>query len=137
MKTLTLLLLILAIAVRANAQPSEITLDSAFSQLKGNGAAPFAKALYESDQENARQLVSQLSPLLTQAGEFFGYEIVSRRYLTKRVERIVIAIYFEKFPVYMRIDAYDTPKGRIFLAASCNKEASALLPFDLISASGK
>jgi hypothetical protein len=137
MKTLRLLLLGLVIAACAHAQNAGPDLDFAFSQLKGNGPVPFARALYDTDQENARQVVSQLSPLLAQSGDFFGYEIVSRKFLTKRVERVVVVIYFERFPLYMRIDYYDTPKGRICLPASFTKEASAILPFDLISATGK
>jgi len=137
MKILSLLCGALLFAARMAAQVNDAALDSAFSQLKGNGPVPFARALYEGETDNARQLAGQLSPLLMQSGSFFGYEIVSRKFLTKRVERIIIAIYFENFPVYMRIDAYDSVKGRIFLAGSLSKEASAFLPFDLISAAGK
>lgn len=138
MKTFTFVaFLLLTIVTRVSAQASEVDLNFPFSQLKGNGSVPFSKALFVGDQESATQLVNQLSPLLRSAGDFSGFELLSRRNLTKRIERLVIVMYFENFPVYMRIDSYENSKGRIFLPAKFSKEAAEILPFDLISASGK
>lgn len=136
MKTVTLLLLVILLSTRASAQAGANDLDFAFLQLKGNGAGPFAGSLYQ-DPDNARQLANRLNPLIQGAGEFNSYEIISRRPLAKRIERLTIVIYFEKFPVYMRIDYYDTNKGRICLPASVAKEAAEILPFDLIASVGK
>ena len=138
MKSLTLaIFLLLTLATRASAQSADGDLSSAFSQLKANGAIPFAKALYPDEPENARQLISQLSPLIQMAGEFSTFELVSRRFLTKRVERLIVVIYFENFPVYLRIDSYENSKRRIFLPVKISRDAADILPFDLISASGK
>ena len=137
MKSVCLLCAALLFASRAFAQAADPVLDAAFPQLKGNGPVPFSRAVYEGDTDNARQLAAQFNPLLAQSGSFVGYEVVSRKFLTKRVERISLAIYFENFPVYLRIDAYESPKGRIYLSANVSREASGILPFDLISATGK
>lgn len=138
MKTFTLVLvLLLAVVMRLNAQTGEVDLNFAFSQMKANGLTPFAKLLYSGDQKNSQLLVDQLGPLVQPAGEFIGFELLSRRPLTKRVERLLIAIYFDNFPVYMRIDYYENTKGRICLPAKFSKDAAEILPFDLISASGK
>ena len=138
MKTFILVaFLLLTIGTRVSAQAGEVDLNFAFTQLKGNGSGPFSKALFVGDQESATQLVNQLSPLLKSAGDYSSFELVSRRNLTKRIERLVIVVYFENFPVYMRIDSYENSKGRIFLPAKFSKEAAEILPFDLISASGK
>ncbi len=135
MKKLTLLFLL--IAIRLCAQTGEPDLNFVFSQLKGNGPVPFAGALYEGDQAKAAQLVGRLGPLMRDSGDFLGFEILSRQYLTKRVERVVVAIYFDRFPVYLRFDYYDTSKGKICLPASVSKEANEILPHELISISGK
>lgn len=139
MKTCTLVLvLLLTVGTRLSAQPSgEVDLNFAFSQMKGNGLTPFAKMLYPGDQKSSQQLVDQLGPLVQSAGDFTGFELLSRRYLTKRVERLVLVIYFENFPVYMRIDYYESSRGRICLPAKFSRDAAEILPFDLISASGK
>jgi len=136
MKTLALLFLILALGTRVNTLAGEIDLDFAFSQLTSNGATPFARRLYD-DPENAKQLISRLDALMQGAGNCVGHEIVSQRFLTKRIERLVIAIYFENFPIYLRIDFYETPKGRICLPAAVSKDGSDILPHDLIAAAGK
>jgi hypothetical protein len=135
MKKTPLLFLVLLIGTGLNAF-AQVDFDFSFSQLKGNGVIPFANSLYQ-DPGNASQLVSRLSPLVQGAGEFNSYEVVSRRYLTKKIERVIVVLYFERLPIYMRIDYYDTSKGRICLPASVSKEASDILPFELISASGK
>lgn len=138
MKALTLVsALLLTLATHAFAQSDEVDLNFAFSQMKGNGAVPFSKALYGSDTEKARVLVDHLTPLVQWSGNFEDFELISRRYLSKKIERLVLVMYFEKFPVYMRIDYYQTSKGRIFLTAKFSKEAAEILPFDLISATGK
>lgn len=137
MKTLRPLLLILLLGVGIHACAAESELNAAFTQLKGNGATPFAVMLYGTDQEDAMLLVNQMNPLMKQCGDYLGYEVVSRDFLTKRFERIIVAIYFERFPLYMRIDQYATPQGKIWLPALVSKDAAAVLPFDLISAAGK
>jgi hypothetical protein len=137
MKTTFLLFLLLALGVRVGAQTPEAKLTFAFSQLKGNGVATFAGTLYGIDADSAKLLADQLGPLVRESGDYFGYQVVTRTPLTKRVERLVIAIYYDKFPVYMRVDLYDTPSGRIYLPASVSRDAAAILPFDVISAAGK
>ena len=129
--------LLLASGIPINAQTNESDLTFAFSQLKGNGAVPFSKAIYQTDTESARNLVDHLTPLIQGSGNYLGFEIVSRHALTKRIERVVIVIYFENLPVYMRIDAYNNTKSQIFLTAKFSKDAAEILPFDLISAAGK
>ena len=126
MKTLRLLFLLLLLGLRASAQTNEVDLTAAFTQLKGNGPVPFANALYGIDLDSARQLANQLTPLLRQAGEYTGHEILSRNPLTKRIERLTIVIYFEHFPVFMRLDYYDTPRGKICLPAFVTRDASAV-----------
>ena len=135
MKKLTLLCLL--IASRLFAQTGEVDLNFAFSQLKGNGPAPFASALYPGDQDAAAQLVARLNLLSKHSGDFVGYEILNRQYLTKRVERIVLAVYFERFPIYLRFDYYDTAKGKICLPASVSKEANDILPRELMAITGR
>lgn len=138
MKTFTLVIVMfLTAGTRLSAQMGEIDLNFAFSQMKSNGLMPFAKLLYAGDQKNSQQLVDQLGPLVQSAGDFNSFELLGRRPLTKRVERLVIAIYFDNFPVYMRIDFYENTKGRICLPAKFSREAADILPFDLISATGK
>src|SRR4051812_22064729 len=78
---------------------AQADLDFAFSQLKGNGAIPFVNALYQ-DPDNAQRFITRLAPLLIGGGEFYSYEVISRKFITKKVERVVLAVYFEKFPVY-------------------------------------
>ena len=115
---------------------AEGDLDFAFSQLKGNGPVPFANSLYQ-DPGNASLLIDRLNRLVQGAGDFNSYEIVSRRYLTKKIERVVMVLYFDRFPLFLRIDYYDTPKGKICLPANVSKEAVDILPLDLIAAAGK
>lgn len=136
MKKICLLAIVLHFGFRASALGAEIDLDFAFNQLKGNGAVPFANALYP-DLDNAQRLVTRMSPLLQGGGEFSGYEIVSRRFLTAKVERVLIALYFERFPVYLRLDIYSTLKGKICLPAVVSKDAAEVLPLDTIASAGK
>lgn len=136
MKKIALLIISLSFCVSAFPQAGANDLDFAFSQLKGNGPASFANSLYQ-DGDNARQLTNRLNPLMQGVGEFNGYEIISRRFLSKRIERLIIVLYFERFPVYLRLDYYDTTKGRVCLPANVSKEASDILPYDLISTVGK
>ena len=136
MKKICLLAAVLLFGFRASAIGAEIDLDFAFNQLKGNGAVPFANALYQ-DPDNAQRLATRMAPLLQGGGEFYNYEVVSRRFLTKKVERIVLALYFERFPVYLRLDFYDTFKGKICLPALVSKDATDVLSLEIISAAGK
>ena len=131
------LILLLAAGIRLNAQVNEVDLNFALAQLKTNGLFPFAKILYADNQESAKQTVDQLGPLLRASGDYAGFEILSRRNLTKRVERLVIVLNFDNFPIYMRIDYYDNSKQKICLPAKFSREAAEILPFDLISATGK
>src|ERR1700710_410400 len=109
MKKVPLLFIVLLCGTRLAAL-GEADLDFPFSQLKGNGPIPFANALYQ-DPISAAQLVNRLSSLMQGAGEFNSYEVVSHRYITKKTERVIIVLYFDRYPVYMRVDYYDTPKG--------------------------
>ena len=121
----------------AVAQSSGPNLDFAFEQLKTNGAEPFAKYLYEANPENSRAVAAQLSSLAKGKGDYLGYEVISRVRLTKRVERVTIVINFETCPIYMRIDLYDSIKTKLCMPAVLSREATDILPFDLISAAGK
>lgn len=136
MKKITLCFALLLFATRALAASGAVDLDFAFSQLKGNGPAPFANALYQ-DRDHAQRLVSRLDPLIQGAGQFNGYEIISQRNLAKKIERVVLVLYFDKAPIYMRIDLYETTQGKICLPAIVSKEAADVLPADFISAAGK
>ena len=136
MKTPIFFLLILLLGSRLHGQIHQDNLDSAFNQLKGNGLTPFARALYE-DTDSANNFIHHLDPLMRGAGEFLDYEILSIHPLAKKINRMIIVIYFEKFPMYLRLDTYDTPKGRIYLSPLASKEASDVLPPDLIAVSGK
>ena len=136
MKKNPLLLVLFLLGTLVSVRAAEVDLDFAFTQLKGNGSIPFARAIYD-DANIADKLASHLGPLIEGAGDFSSYEIVSRRFLTKRIERVIIAIYFDKYPVYLRIDYYETAKGRICLPAIVSKDAADVLPHDLISVAGK
>ena len=136
MKIPVLFFLVLLIGTGLRAQSHQDNLDAAFTQLKGNGLTPFARVLYD-DLGNADNFVRRLSPLVSNAGDFLSYEIISERRLTQKITRVVIVIYFEKAPVYLRIDFYETPKGRICLPALASREASDVLPPDLIAVAGK
>ncbi len=136
MKKIHLLSAVLFCGFAVSLLKAEPDLDFAFSQFKGNGATPFVNALYP-DPESAQKVMTRLTPALQGAGEFTGYEIVSRRFITKKVERVIIALYLEKYPVYMRIDLYDTARGRVWLPAQISKEAVDVLPLEIISTSGK
>jgi hypothetical protein len=136
MRNPVVFLVIFLLSPGLRAQSHHDNLDAAFAQLKGNGLSPFARVLYE-DSDSADNFVRRLSPLVSNAGDFFGYEIVSERRITQKITRVVIVIYFDKSPVYLRLDYYETPKGRICLPALASKEASDILPPDLIAATGK
>jgi hypothetical protein len=136
MKTL-LLLATLALAPLGLAQVSEPRLNLAFSQLKANGVTTFSDTIYGIGSENSRLLALELAPLLKDAGDYFGYQLIQRTALARRVERLILVIYCDHYPVYLRIDAYDTPAGRLYLAANVSKDAGSVLPFDMISAAGK
>lgn len=136
MKKIHLLCAVLFCGLSVSALKAQTDLDFAFSQLKDNGAIPFANALYQ-DPESAQKVITRLTPLLQGGGAYYGYEVVSRRFVTKKVERVILALYFEKFPVYMRIDLYETPRGKVWQAAQVSKEAMDVLPLEIISATGK
>ncbi|HEY4300773.1 MAG TPA: hypothetical protein VGM73_07870 [Candidatus Didemnitutus sp.] len=127
----------LALAALAHAQVSEPRLNLAFSQLKANGVTTFADTIYGIGSENSHLLASQLAPLLKDAGDYFGYQYIQRTNLAKRVDRLIVVIYFDQYPVYLRLDTYDTPSGRIYLPANVSRDPGAVLPFDIISAAGK
>lgn len=127
----------LCLALPAFAQVAAIDMDFAFHQLKTNGSEPFAKALYEANPECIKPLVAQLSPLIKDRRGYIGYEELSRARLGKRLERVVYAIHFENGPIFLRLDFYDNGSQRICLPAVVSREASEVLPFDLISAAGK
>ena len=132
------IVLLLALAVaRMPAQNVETDLSFAVSQLVGNGPVPFARALYPVDDDSYRQLADRLTAITRDAGAAIGFEILSRRLIAQKVERIVIALYYEKRPVYLRVDSYSSPKGRIFLPALVSREAIDVIPLDVINTSGK
>ncbi len=137
MKVILLALLALVLARPLPAQPAEGKLYQALAQLKTNGPTTFADLLYGIDTESARLLANQLKPLIGPSGDYLGYQVVSKIALTTRVERLTLAIYFERLPVYMRIDVYENPSGKIYLPAKVSRDAADILPFDLISAAGK
>lgn len=132
---LALLFLVSGFALRA--QSSEPNLDFAFEQLKTNGAAPFAKVLYEDNSEEARQLTKHLAPMIESSGEYLGYEILSRRSIGRRLERLVLVAYFAKRPIFLRMDLYESSSTKLCLSTLISREASELLPFDIISATGR
>ena len=136
MKKIHLICAVLFCGFSVSALKAQTDLEFAFSQLKDNGAVPFANALYQ-DPENAQRVITRLTPLLQGGGAYNGFEVVSRRFITKKVERVVLALYFDKFPVYMRIDLYDTPRGKVWQAAQVSREATDVLPLEIISAAGK
>ncbi|HVU15637.1 MAG TPA: hypothetical protein VHD32_01835 [Candidatus Didemnitutus sp.] len=132
-----LLLSALALATLAGAQTSEPKINVAFSQLKGNGVTTFADTIYGIGSASSRQLATQMGPMISDAGDYLGYQLVQRTNLAKNINRLILVIYFDRFPVYLRIDTYDTPAGRIYLPANVSKDPDAVLPFDIISAAGK
>ena len=134
-KTFGLSILLLASALYGQNRGPDI--DFAMSQLKTNGAVPFAKAIYLDDADLGNHLGAKLEPQIRNFGDYLGYEVVSRKYICKRVERVVLVIYFERRPLYLRVDYYETSKMRICLPWIVATDAAEVLPFDIISASGK
>jgi len=132
---LAVMFLVSGLALRA--QSSELNLDFAFEQLKTNGAVPFAKVLYEDNVEEARILSKHMAPMLENVGEYLGYEILSRRSIGRRLERLVLVAYFAKRPLFIRLDLYEGNPGKLCLSTLVSREATELLPFDVISATGR
>ncbi len=136
-KLLVSLILILGFAFVGHAQQTDSELDFAFSQLKTNGPVPFSTALFDTNGGAARHLQSQLTPLVANAGDYIGYEVVSRKPLTSRIDRIVLAIYYQRCAVFMRIDSYQSASSRRFLSAFATDDADKVLPAEIIAVTGR
>lgn len=138
MRTLLALTILAAVfAAGAHAQQTDSRLDFAFAQLKSNGPGPFARALFDPNPAAAHRLETQLTPLVANDGGFIGYEVLSRKPLTSRIDRIVVAIYYEKGPVFLRIDSYRSSEGRIFLPALVSDDADKVLPAETLEVTGR
>ncbi len=137
MKRRFLAVMFLVSGLALQAQSSELNLDFAFEQLKTNGAVPFAKVLHEDNVEEARILSKHLAPQIENAGEYLGYEILSRRSIGRRLERLVLVAYFAKRPLFIRLDLYEGSTTKFCLSTLVSRDASELLPFDVISATGR
>jgi len=137
MKRSLFLVMLLLSGLALRAQSSDLNLEFAFGQLKTNGATPFAKALYEADLDGARILSKTMGPMLESCGDYLEYEVLSRRSIGRRMERLVLAIHFSKRPLFLRIDLYETNTSKICLSTLVSKEASEILPFDVISSTGR
>lgn len=136
-KLLAFLVLAAGFAVSGHAQQTDNRLDFAFAQLKSNGPGPFARALFDPNPGAARQLETQLSPLVANAGGYIGYEVLSHKPLTRRIDRNIVAIYYEKGPVFLRIDSYRSSDQRIFLPAFVSNDADKVLPAEMLEVTGR
>jgi len=134
-KILCLLVLSLASA-SLRAQTVDTDLAFAISQLQSSGPGPFAKALYGIDEEGVRQLAERMAVCAKDAGAALSYEMLSRRFIAQKVERIYLVIYFEKRPVFLRVDSYASPKGRLFLSAIVSREAVDVIPLEAVNPAG-
>jgi hypothetical protein len=137
MKHLHLILVLVLLALPLAAQSSNPSLDFAFEQWRSNGPEPFAKALYGANAESAKQLSAQLAPMVRLRGEYQGYEVISRTKIGQKLERHIIVIHFEHAPLFMRLDLYEAAHARFFLPALVSREASDILPLDILSVAGK
>ncbi len=136
-KLLALLVLAAAFVACGHAQQTDNRLDFAFAQLKSNGAGPFARALFVSNPTAAQQLETQLGPLVSNGGGYIGYDVLSRKPLTSRIDRYIVAIYYEKYPVFLRIDSYRSSEGRLFLPAIVSLDADKILPAETLEVTGR
>jgi len=137
MKRSLFLVMLFLSGLALRAQSSDLNLDFAFEQLKTNGATPFAKVLYDSDLDGVKSLSKTMGPMVEASGDYLEYEILSRKPIGRRLERWVLAIHFSKRPLFLRLDVYETNISKICLSTLVSREASEILPFDMISATGR
>lgn len=108
------------------AQDSE--LGFAVVQLGTNGPQPFARALFESNPTLAQRVATELATLTKDAGALLDSDLVARTELTPRLTRLVIALNFQHYPVFVRLDHYRAQDRTHFIAARLTREWDELFP---------
>lgn len=86
---------------------------------------------YAHDPKLNEQVQNQLEKVSAGLGDILGTEIVSARDLSKRVRRYYIAVYFDKHPLWLRVDRYNTNGVvQITLPLKYSLAAGEILPRD-------
>ncbi|WP_221032502.1 hypothetical protein [Actomonas aquatica] len=101
----------------------------AVEQLKTNGSQSFAKLLPPDDIEESRRLAAALDKLRFHAGNLMDWEVIDSRPLSTRLTRQIMVLHYEAFPIFLRIDVYDSAHDTLYLSPKLSREIEDLLPF--------
>lgn len=123
---LGVLLIALGLPRVAFAQTDE--LPYAFDQLKANGSLSFAKRILPEDLEAARRLAEKLNKTGGRAGNLMDWEVVDTRPISSRLTRHIFALHYEDFPIFLRLDIYQSAHDKHYLYPEVSRELEVLLP---------
>lgn len=135
-RSLCLLPVLVMPMLKVQAQATAPELKLPFETFSSNGATPFAKALFTDDPEQMREFAKVLDGLMTKCGTFESYEVLSRHALSQRVERLILVIYFERRPIWLKLDYYRASAHSRFISWKASLVPSDILPADVLSQTG-
>ena len=119
--------LVLAPFIRA-AQAVDPTLAEALKGSMVNGIESAVRHIYADRPELAVEIRDKLVPLTKDFGVIIDTEIVAIQAVSKRVTRYYVAVYFERRPLWLRLERYVSAQKTVFLPLRYSLHADEILP---------
>lgn len=130
-----LCLLFLSASLLLRAQDAASLLRASFENYNTYGAPVFARTLYPEDPPSLKAAEETLGAFSKTLGAIHGGDIVLSTDFTKCYRRYYCVLYFERRPVWFRVDFYSVNGRSFFLPMSASVKPEDILPESLTGAS--
>jgi hypothetical protein len=115
-------------AVSAPTPPSDPVLAQGLQTCVVNGVDAGIRLWYSDRPDLAADMSAKVSNESARLGPIIDSEIVAAQTVSKRVTRYYVALYFNRSPLWIRIDRYEGRDKTFFLPLKCSVNPDEILP---------
>lgn len=112
---------------RAAQAPDPVLLEGLRS-LQANGLEAGLRVWFADRGELAREMQQALQAATANFGDIIDTEVVSVQTVSQRVTRYYVAIYFQRCPVWLRVERYTSRERAFFLPLKFSTNPDVILP---------
>lgn len=123
-----LLLILLATGSARAAQPVDARLQTALGAWVANGTDAGLAALYLERPEFAEEFKEALFNVTRRLGPIVDTEVVAVQTISGRVTRYYIAVYYQRRPLWLRIERYNNGEKAFYLPLRYSLHHDEILP---------
>lgn len=114
-------------SVRAAAAPDPVLVEGLRS-LQANGLEAGLRVWFADRGELAREMQQRLTSATAGMGDIIDTEVVAIQSVSQRVTRYYVAIYFQRAPLWLRVERYASRERAFFLPLKFSFDPDVILP---------